>query len=103
MASRICALRPATAMAAITPPVRSRIGFASQGQPISPSSSSMAQPIRLIPAILLLPSLDRVIGFWLLRGRRSPAPALYGGGAPPFKKCSAYWMAHGDVFAAGVR
>jgi hypothetical protein len=62
----------------------------------------MAQPIRLISAILLLQSLDRVIGFSLLRVRRSPAPALYGGGAP-FKKCSAYWMAHGDVFAAGVR
>ena len=76
MANQICALVPATAMAAITPPVRSRIGLPAQGQPISPSSSSMAQPIRLISAILLLQSLDRVIGFSLLRVRRSPAPAL---------------------------
>lgn len=63
MANRICALLPATAIAAITPPVRSWIGLPTQGQPISPASSSMAQPIRLISAVLLLQSLDRVIGF----------------------------------------
>jgi hypothetical protein len=49
--------------AAITPPVRSRIGMPTQRQPISPSSSSMAQPIRLISAVLQLQSRDRVIGF----------------------------------------
>jgi len=109
MANRICALVPTTAMAAITLPVRSRIGLPTQRQPISPSSSSMAQPIRLISAILLLQSLDRVIGFSLLGVRCSPPPALYGGGAP-FKKCSAYWIAQAKlayrdcaVFAAGVR
>ena len=40
MANGICALVPATAMAAIAPPVRSRIGLPTQGQPISPFSSS---------------------------------------------------------------
>lgn len=50
-ANRICALVPAAAMAAITPPLRARIGLPAQGQPISPSSSSMAQPIRLISAL----------------------------------------------------